>query len=59
MTHSSLPSRKRSTSRALALRNDFSPFGNKLIELGYADRTQMEQALVQTRTTRRPSHSKS
>ncbi len=54
MTHSSLPSRKRSTSRALALRNDFSPFGNKLIELGYADRTQMEQALVQTRTTRRP-----
>ncbi len=54
MTHSSLPSRKRSTSKALALRNDFSPFGNKLIELGYADRTQMEQALVQTRTTRRP-----
>ena len=54
MTHSSLPSRKRSTSRALALRNDFSPFGNKLIELGYADRTQMEQALVQTRTTSRP-----
>ena len=54
MTHSSPPLKKRSTSRALALRNDFSPFGNKLIELGYADREQMAQALVETRKTRRP-----
>lgn len=40
--------------QAFALRNDFSPFGNKLIELGYADRTQMEMALAETRSTLRP-----
>ncbi len=40
--------------QAIALRNDFSPFGNKLIELGYADRTQMEMALAETRSTLRP-----
>lgn len=42
---------KRSQSRAVALRNDFSPFGNKLIQLGYADSDQMRQALEKTRTT--------
>jgi type IV pilus assembly protein PilB len=40
--------------RALAIRNDFSPFGNKLIAAGYVDRDQMEQALVATRQTGRP-----
>lgn len=40
--------------RALAIRNDFSPFGNKLIQAGYVDRDQMEQALVATRKTGRP-----
>lgn len=42
---------KRSQSRAVALRNDFSPFGNKLIQLGYADNDQMRQALETTRST--------
>ncbi|MFW6359223.1 MAG: GspE/PulE family protein [Chroococcales cyanobacterium] len=41
-------------SRALALRNDFSPFGNKLIESGYVNREQMQQALIDTRKTGRP-----
>ncbi len=62
MTNLSSPSRKRarrsprsgSTKRAIALGNDFSPFGNKLIELGYANRTQMEIALAETRSTRLP-----
>ncbi len=35
--------------RALALRNDFSPFGNKLIESGYVDRDEMSKALMETR----------
>jgi type IV pilus assembly protein PilB len=48
MTHSSRPS------RAVALRNDFSPFGNKLIQTGYVDNDQMQQALVETRKSGRP-----
>ncbi|MEB3224816.1 MAG: GspE/PulE family protein [Synechococcus sp.] len=50
MTQSSLPKR----TRALALRNDFSPFGNKLIQQGVVDHQQMEKALVETRRTGRP-----
>ncbi|MGK7872060.1 MAG: GspE/PulE family protein [Xenococcaceae cyanobacterium] len=41
-------------SRALALRSYFSPFGNKLIQEGYVDIKQMEQALVETRKSGRP-----
>jgi len=41
-------------SRALTVRNDFSPFGNKLIQSGYVDSDQMQQALAETRKTRRP-----
>ncbi len=49
------PSRRpRSNSRALAVRNDFSPFGNKLVQSGYADADQMKQALVESRRTGRP-----
>ncbi len=43
MTYSS------SQRRALIVKNDFSPFGNKLIESGYVDNQQMKQALSQTR----------
>ncbi|MEA5534480.1 GspE/PulE family protein [Crocosphaera sp. XPORK-15E] len=50
MTYS--PSSKRS--RAVALRNYFSPFGNKLIEAGFVGPDQMKQALVETRKTGRP-----
>ncbi|MGB2927155.1 MAG: GspE/PulE family protein [Limnothrix sp.] len=50
MTQSPLPKRK----RALALRNDFSPFGNKLIQSGVIDHQQMEKALVETRRSGRP-----
>ncbi|HEY9727992.1 MAG TPA: GspE/PulE family protein [Chroococcales cyanobacterium] len=48
MTQSSRPS------RAIALRSDFSPFGNKLIQAGYVDHEQMQQALVETRKSGRP-----
>ncbi len=48
MTQSSSPR------RALIVRNDFSPFGNKLIAAGYVDNEQMQQALVETRKTGRP-----
>ena len=40
--------------RALVVRNDFSPFGNKLIESGYVDPDQMQQALMETRKSGRP-----
>ena len=39
--------------RAVALRNSFSPFGNKLIEAGYVNAEQMQQALVETRKSGR------
>ncbi|MBD0343577.1 MAG: Flp pilus assembly complex ATPase component TadA, partial [Coleofasciculus sp. Co-bin14] len=48
MTQSSSPR------RALIVRNDVSPFGNKLIAAGYVDNEQMQQALVETRKTGRP-----
>ncbi len=48
MTQSSSPR------RALIVRNDFSPFGNKLIQAGYVDQEQMQQALVETRKSGRP-----
>ncbi len=48
MTHSSRPS------RAVALRDQFSPFGNKLIQSGYVDTDQMQKALVETRKSGRP-----
>lgn len=48
MTQSSSPR------RALIVRNDFSPFGNKLIAAGYVDNDQMQQALVETRKTGKP-----
>ncbi len=35
--------------RAVALRNYFSPFGNKLVQSGYIGAEQMQQALVETR----------
>jgi type IV pilus assembly protein PilB len=41
----SISSNKRS--RAVALRNQFSPFGNKLIESGYVTPEQMQQALLE------------
>ena len=40
-------------SRALAVRDDFSPFGNKLIQAGYVNREQMQQALVESRKSGR------
>ncbi len=51
MTYSSPPNRR---SRAVALRNHFSPFGNKLIEAGYLSREQMQQALMETRKSGDP-----
>jgi type IV pilus assembly protein PilB len=40
--------------RALVVRNNFSPFGNKLIQAGYVDGNQMQQALVQSRQSGKP-----
>ncbi|HEY9597470.1 MAG TPA: ATPase, T2SS/T4P/T4SS family [Cyanophyceae cyanobacterium] len=48
MTQSSSPR------RALVVRNDISPFGTKLIQSGYINTDQMQQALVETRKTGRP-----
>ncbi|MCA2721752.1 MAG: type II/IV secretion system protein [Microcystis sp. M048S1] len=39
--------------RAVALRNYFSPFGNKLVQSGYVGADQMQQALVETRKSGR------
>lgn len=43
-----------SSRRALIVRQEFSPFGNKLIQAGYVDKEQMSQALVESRKTGRP-----
>jgi type IV pilus assembly protein PilB len=40
--------------RALAVRNDFSPFGNKLIQAGFVDTSQMQKALIESRKSGRP-----
>ena len=48
MTQSSLPR------RALIVRNDFSPFGNKLIQSGYINTDQMQQAMAESRRSKRP-----
>ncbi|MDB9314442.1 GspE/PulE family protein [Spirulina sp. CS-785/01] len=52
MTQSS--SRTSRRSRALTVRNDYSPFGNKLIQSGFASDEQMKQALTQARQSGRP-----
>ena len=41
-------------SRAVALRNYFSPFGNKLVAGGHIQPEQLRQALVQVRKNGRP-----
>lgn len=48
MTQSSSPK------RALIVRNDFSPFGNKLIQSGYVSAEQLKQALVNSRANNHP-----
>ncbi|MEO0410077.1 MAG: GspE/PulE family protein, partial [Cyanobacteria bacterium P01_A01_bin.135] len=40
--------------RALVVRQDFSPFGNKLVQAGYVDSEQMQKALVESRKSGRP-----
>lgn len=40
--------------RALIVKNDFSPFGNKVIESGYVNNDQMQQALSESRKSRKP-----
>lgn len=40
--------------RALVVQNNFSPFGNKLVQSGYVNNDQMQQALIESRKTGRP-----
>lgn len=40
--------------RALVVQNNFSPFGNKLVQSGYVNTEQMQQSLVESRKTGRP-----
>jgi type IV pilus assembly protein PilB len=40
--------------RALMVRNEFSSFGNKLIEIGYVDADKMKNALQESRKSGRP-----
>jgi type IV pilus assembly protein PilB len=42
-----------SSRRALVLQRSFSPFGNKLIQAGYVDGEQMQQALAESRKSGR------
>ena len=39
--------------RALIVKNDLSPFGNKLVETGYVSKEQMKQALSESRSSGR------
>jgi type IV pilus assembly protein PilB len=43
-----------SSRRALVVQHNFSPFSNKLVQSGYADTDQMQQALVDSRKSGRP-----
>lgn len=40
--------------RALVVQHNFSPFGNKLVQSGYVNNDQMQQALVESRKSGRP-----
>ncbi|MEB3826753.1 GspE/PulE family protein [Phormidium sp. CCY1219] len=40
--------------RALVVQNNFSPFGNKLIQSGYADREQVQRAHAESQKTGQP-----
>ena len=51
MTYSSSSKSKRT--RAIALRNHFSPFGNKLVETGLVNGEQMQKALQESRKSGR------
>lgn len=51
---SNYSAQKSKLTRAVALRNQFSPFGNKLIQAGYIQPDQMQKALAQSRKTGRP-----
>ena len=39
--------------RALTVQNNFSPFGNKLVQSGFVDREQMSKALAESRKSGR------
>ncbi|MGV2828716.1 GspE/PulE family protein [Myxosarcina sp. GI1(2024)] len=54
MTYSASKSTNSKRTRALALRNSCSPFGNKLVERGLIDREQMQKALIESRKSNRP-----
>jgi type IV pilus assembly protein PilB len=54
MTYSSPTATNSKRTRAVALRNYYSPFGNKLIQAGYAAPEQMQQALMESRKSGRP-----
>lgn len=41
-------------STAIATRSEFSPFGNKLVQSGYASSDQFRQALIESRKNNRP-----
>lgn len=51
MSYSSSSQSKRT--RAIALRNYFSPFGNKLVQKGFVDGDQMQKALTESKKTGR------
>lgn len=40
--------------KALVVQNAFSPFGNKLIQAGYADREQVQRAHIESRNSGKP-----
>jgi type IV pilus assembly protein PilB len=40
--------------RALIVQNNFSPFSNKLVQSGFVNNEQMQQALIESRKTGRP-----
>ncbi|MGK7899620.1 MAG: GspE/PulE family protein [Xenococcus sp. (in: cyanobacteria)] len=52
MSYSSSFTKSKRT-RAVALRNYFSPFGNKLVEQGFVNGEQMQKALLESRKTGR------
>jgi len=51
---SKFSAQKSKLTRAVALRNQFSPFGNKLIQAGFIKPDQMQKAIAQSRKTNRP-----
>ncbi|HBQ99213.1 MAG TPA: general secretion pathway protein GspE, partial [Cyanobacteria bacterium UBA11691] len=53
MTKSPISSRRQQSKALIAVANNLSPFGNKLVQSGFIEKQDMEKALVESRKSKR------